>query len=175
MSFSIPTGNYQWLKEVDINKLDIMKLNPDGDTCYILEVDLKYPAHLHDSHTDYPLAVERKTIQEGQISDFNKTCLANVQQNFHSTTKLCPDLTDKTNYVISLRNLQLCISQGLILCKIHRVLTAHQRCFLKEYIEFNSKKRQESKSKFSSDFFKLCNNAIYGKFIEDIRKRTMFP
>lgn len=172
MSKPLPTGNYQWLKNVDISKLDIMKLNPDGETCYILEVDLKYPAHLHDCHTDYPLAVQRKTIQESQLSDFNRKCLANVKEKFHPTSKLCPDLTDKIKYVISLRNLQLCISQGLILRKIHRVLTADQRCFLKEYIEFNSRKRQESKSKFSSDFFKLCNNAIYGKFIEDIRKRT---
>jgi len=172
MSKPLPTGNYQLLTEDEISKLDIMKLDPDGDTCYILEVDLEYPAEIHDYHTDYPLAVERKTIQENQISDFNKKCLKYVKDKFHASTKLCPDLTDKTEYVISLRNLQLCISQGLILKKIHRVLTADQRCFLKEYIDFNSKKRQESKSKFKSDFFKLCNNAIYGKFIENIRKRT---
>ena len=172
LSRSLPTGNYEWIKKVDISKLDVMKLYPDGGTCYILEVDLQYPTNLHDDHTDYLLAVERKTIQENQISDFNRKCLANVNEKFNLTTKLCPDLTDKAKYVISLRNLQFCISQGLVLIKIHRVFTADQRCFLKEYIDFNSRKHLESKSKFSSDFFKLCNNAIYGKFIEDVRKRT---
>ena len=68
-----------------------MKLESDGGTCYILEVDLEYPAHFHGYHTDYPLAVERKTIQESQISDFNKKCLENVHDKFHPSTKLRPD------------------------------------------------------------------------------------
>ena len=79
MSKPLPTGNYQLLTDDEISKLDIMKLDPDGDTCYILEVDLEYPAEIHDYHTDYPLAVERKTIQENQISDFNKKCLEYVK------------------------------------------------------------------------------------------------
>lgn len=172
MSKSLPTGNFRWLREDEIKAVDIMKLDPDGDTCYILEVDLGYPVHLHDIHTDYPLAVEKKLVQESQLSPFNRKCLESVSQKFTATEKLCPDLNDKTKYVMSLRNLQLCIKQGLDLRNIHRVLVADQSNFLKPYIDFNSRKRQESKSKFSSDFFKLCNNAIYGKFIEDIRKRT---
>ena len=172
MSKPLPTGNFRWLSVEEISDLDISKLNADGEYAYILEVDLQYPKDLHEKHSDYPLAVERKAIQEKQLSDFNIKCLQNVQENFKSTTKLCPDLTNKIKYVLSLRNLQLCLSQGLELSCIHRVLVADQSPFLKTYIDFNSKKRQESKSKFSSDFFKLCNNAIYGKFIEDIRKRT---
>jgi hypothetical protein len=56
--------------------------------------------------------------------------------------------------------------------KIHRVLAASQSAFLKPYIDFNSDKRQKCSSKFESDFFKLCNNSIYGKTIEDLRKRS---
>ena len=153
-------------------KLDLMNIDPDGGVCYVIEVDLRYPRHLHDSHSDYPLAVEKKAINESQLSPFNRNCLKLVSEKFTSTKKLCPDLNDKTKYVMSLRNFQLCVRHGLVPGKIHRVLAADQRAFLKPYIDFNSKKRQESKSKFSSDFFKLCNNAIYGKFIEDIRKRS---
>ena len=62
---------------------------------------------------------------------------------------------------------------GLVLQKIHRILSADQSNFLHPYIEFNSQKRKESVHiKFKSDFFKLMNNAIYGKTIEDIRKRS---
>ena len=172
MSQPLPTGNYRWLNQEEISSLDIMKLDPDADTCFILEVDLLYPESLHDSHNDFPLAVEKKAVNECQLSDFNRLCLKNEGEKFISSTKLCPDLTHKSNYTLSLRNLQLCVSQGLKLTHIHRVLAADQSRFLKSYIDFNSKKRQESKSKFSSDFFKLCNNAVYGKFIEDIRKRT---
>ena len=170
MSHPLPIGNFRWCE--DIENLNIMELDPDGDTCYILEVDLNYPENLHVSHSDYPLAVERKVVLESQLSDFNRSFLEKMNKKFLPTTKLCPDLTNKVKYVLSLRNLQLCISEGLVLERIHKVLMADQTCFLKPYIEFNSKKRLESKSKFSSDFFKLCNNAIYGKCIEDIRKRT---
>ena len=143
------------LYSVKFEKYLIKKKNPDGDTCYILEVDLNYPENLHVSHSDYPLAVERKVVLESQLSDFNRSFLEKMNKKFLPTTKLCPDLTNKVKYVLSLRNLQLCISEGLVLERIHKVLMADQTCFLKPYIEFNSKKRLESKSKFSSDFFKL--------------------
>ncbi|KAL5259617.1 hypothetical protein ACHWQZ_G009911 [Mnemiopsis leidyi] len=172
MSRPLPTGNFRWLTRPQIESLRLMDLDPDGNICYILEVDLKYPEHLHDLHNDYPLAVEKKAIRKDQLSQFNMDCLEAVSEKFTPTEKLCPDLTGKTKYVMSLRNFQLCVTHGLIPERIHRVLIADQRAFLQPYIEFNSKKRQESKSKFSSDFFKLCNNAIYGKFIEDIRKRS---
>ena len=172
MSKPLPTGNFRWLEKKQIDKLDICNLDADGDTCYVLEVDLNYPPEIHDRHNDYPLAVERKAVQENQLSNFNRHFLEKNGKKFLSSVKLCPDLTNKRNYTLSLRNLQLCISQGLQLVTIHRVLAADQSPFLKPYIDFNSRKRLESKTKFSSDLFKLCNNAIYGKCIEDIRKRT---
>ena len=172
MSKPLPIGNFRWLEKKEIETLEISNLNADGDTCYILEVDLDYPREIHDWHSDYPLAVERKAVQESQLSNYNRNFLKKTGKKFLSSVKLCPDLTNKRKYTLSLRNLQLCISQGLKLVKIHRVLAADQSPFLKPYIDFNSRRRLESKTKFSSDLFKLCNNAIYGKCIEDIRKRT---
>lgn len=172
MSKPLPVGNFRWLEKKDIESLNIYDLDADGDTCYILEVDLDYPREIHDWHNDYPLAVERKAVQESQLSNYNRNFLEKTGKKFLSSMKLCPDLTNKRKYTMSLKNLQLCISQGLKLVKVHRVLAADQSAFLKPYIDFNSRMRLESKTKFSSDLFKLCNNAIYGKCIEDIRKRT---
>ena len=172
MELPLPTGNFGWLERQEIDSLKIMEINPDGDKSYILEVDLDYPAVLHDWHNDYPLAVQNRLILESEISPYNKEFLKRNKEKFKSTRKLTPDLHHKIKYVCSIRTLQLFIQQGLQLKKIHRVLTADQSSFLEPYIKFNSAKRLAATSKFESDFFKLANNAIYGKFIESLRNRT---
>lgn len=172
MMMKLPIGGFRWLTSKELSKFDVMKIDADGNYCYILEVDLKYPSCIHDAHNDYPLAVESKLILEEDISPYNRQFLVENNEKFKTSRKLCPDLKDKKNYVCSLRNLQLFISQGLLLETIHRVLVAEQSAFLRSYIEFNSEKRLNAKSNFESDFFKLCNNAIYGKTIEDLRKRS---
>ena len=172
MMQKLPIGNFRWLDKEEIANLDIDKLDPDGDTCYILEVDLHYPAHLHNKHTDYPLAVEKKIIREEQLSPVNLEFLRINKEKFKPSTKLVPDLHDKVKYVCSLRNLKLFIKHGLVLQKIHRVLVADQSDFMSSYIEFNSLKRQAATTDFEKDFFKILNNAVFGKFIESVRKRT---
>ena len=74
--------------------------------------------------------------------------------------KLIPNLGNKTNYVVSCRNLQLYLSLGMKLTKIHRVLKFKQSDWMKEYIDFNTE-----------DFFKLMINSVYGKTIENLQKR----
>ena len=172
MMKKLPVGNFRWLKNYDIVDLDMLNLDPDGDTCYILEVDLHYPDNVHDKHTDYPLAVEKKIITGRQLCPVNKEFLRINNEKFKSSTKLVPDLSDKLKYVCSLRNLQLFLKLGLVLKKIHRVLAADQTDFMTSYISFNSSKRQVAESDFEKNFFKLLNNAVYGKFIESVRKRT---
>ena len=170
MMKKLPTGNYRWIEEPE--KLDLLSLDPGGDTCYIVEADFGYPFQIHDHHNGFPLAAQSMMIKEEWISPYNKEFLEKHGQKFQSTRKLCPNLFDKTKYVCSLRNLQLWVQLGLTLNKVHRVLAADQQDFLKVYIDFNSEKRQSAKSRFASDLFKLVNNAVYGKFIENIRKRT---
>ena len=172
MMGKLPTGGFKWLEEKDVMNFDVIGTDADADFCYILEVDLRYPSSIHDTHNDYPLAVECKLIMEEDLSPYNKQFLVEQKEKFKSCKKLCPDLKNKKNYVCSLKNLQFFISQGIVLEKIHKILIAKQSAFLKPYIEFNSSKRLNAQSKFESDFFKMCNNAIYGKTIEDLRKRT---
>ena len=85
--------------------------------------------------------------------------------------KLVPNLRDKIKYVVHYRNLQYYLSLGIKLVKVHRILKFKQSNWLKKYIKFNTQKRKESTDRFNQNFFKLLVNCIYGKSMENIRKR----
>ena len=89
----------------------------------------------------------------------------------YSTEKLIPNLNNKLNYVVHETNLGLYQELGLEVLKIHRVLEFDQSDWLKPFIDFNTEKRKLATSTFESDFFKLFNNATFGKTMENLRKR----
>ena len=115
MQSKLPTGGFRWLNNTEIADLDVMKIDSEGQKCYVLECDLKYSADIHDLHNDYPLAVESKLINEEDLSPYNKQFLEQHKEKFTPSRKLCPDLRDKLKYVCSLKNLQLYLRQGLVL------------------------------------------------------------
>ena len=169
MSEYLCYGEFEWLKNVD--ELDVMSINEKGDVGYILEVDLKYPNELHELHNDYPLAPEKRTVTNDILSNYCKSIADKYDIKVGDIKRLIPNLDNKTKYVVHYRNIQLYLSLGIKLTKIHRVLKFKQSNWMKKYIDFNTKKRMGATNDFEKDFFKLMINSVYGKTMENSRKR----
>ena len=172
MSQYLPTGGFKWLKQNKIDNLDLKKYDKENKKGIILEVDLEYPEKLHDLHNDYPLAPEKVKVTENMLSNYCKKIADKYNISTGLVYKLIPTLSKKEKYVLHYRNLQLYIDLGLKLTKIHRVLEFDQSPWLKQYIDYNTEKRKNAKNDFEKDFFKLMNNSVFGKTMENIRKRV---
>ena len=114
---------------------------------------MEHPEELHDLHNEYPLAPERLEINKVE--------------------KLIPNLNNKTSYVLHYENLKLYESLGMKVTKIHRGIKFEESPWLKLYIDMNTSLRAEAKNEFEKDFFKLMNNSVFGKTMENIRKRDI--
>ena len=88
--------------------------------------------------------------------------------------KLVPNLRDKKNYVIHIRALDQALKHRLVLERIHRTIEFNQYPWMKTYIDLNTKLRTAAANDFEKDFFKLMNNAVFGKTMENIRKHRNF-
>ena len=147
MSQPLPTGGLKW---TDINPNEISELATRSDKGYILEVNASYPKELHNQHNDLPFMCERMEI--------------------NGVEKLVPSLRNKKNYIIHIQALNQALQYGLRLDRIDRVIEFNQSPWLKTYIEFNTQLRTAATNDFEKDFFKLMNNSVFGKMMENIRK-----
>ena len=144
MSKRLPVRDFKWMNRKELQ-------NWKKFPC-ILQVDLEYPEELHDLHNEYPLASERLKI--GQVE------------------KLLPNLNNKEKYTIHGENLKIYEKLGLKISKIHKGIKFYEEDFMKKYIDLNTKLRTNGKNDFEKDFFKLMNNSVFGKTMENVRNRV---
>ena len=83
--------------------------------------------------------------------------------------KLVPNLNDKQGRVVHVKALDQARKHGLKLKKVRRVIEFQQSKWMKAYIMLNIKLRKDAKNEFEMDFFKLMNNSVFGKTMENIR------
>ena len=174
MSQKLPLKNIKWAKKTPI----VENWNENDEFGYIMEVDLEYPETLHDFHSDYPLAPEIMNVNVSMLSDYQKQVFKiyydGKSPKDEKTSKLILNLKDKEKYVVHIKTLQYYLKMGMKMTKVHRIIKFQQRAWLKPWIDFNTGKRKEAKSDFEKDLFKLMNNSVYGKTMEDKRNHMDF-
>ena len=151
MSQKLPVKSFKQVKRKKLSKFNedfIKKYDEDCNKGYFLEVDVEYPKTLFNSHKDLPFLPERKKVEKVE--------------------KLICSIGEKKN-VIHIRALKQALYHGLKLKKVHKVIQFNQKPWLKPYIDMNTKYRKEAKNQFEKDFFKLMNNSVFGKTMENIR------
>ena len=94
----------------------------------MFDVDIDYPKNLHDLHSDLPLLPQRMKINK--------------------CDKLICNLYDKNNYVVHISLLKQALNHGLILKKVHRVISFNQEDWMKDYIITNIEERKKTDSEF---------------------------
>ena len=92
-------------------------------------------------------------------------------KKYAKSMKLICDWTDKKNYLVHYRMLKFYVRHGMVVAKIHEIISFKQSSWLEKYINFNTQKRSKAKKDFEKDFYKLLNNAFYGKTMENVRDR----
>jgi hypothetical protein len=145
------------------------------------ECDLICPKELHDRHSDYPLAPERMCVTADMISEYSEDVyrrVYNLKDTQHvkdeKVNKLILNLHDKKEYVLHIRNLKFYLEQGMKLKQVHNVIRFKQSKWLKKWIDFDTEKRKKADNDFEKDLFKLMNNAVFGKTMEDVKNRMGF-
>lgn len=170
----MPIKDYRFMTKTEISTIFPKLLSEyDVDSSaheqqgFIIECDLEYPAHLHESHKTYPLAPENAEIEPHDLSPYQKKCHKVLNTKPSKVRKLVATFNNRKKYVVHAANLKLYLELGMILKKVHRVLTFVETDFLKVYIDFCTKMRSNSKNDFEKRLFKLMCNAVFGKFIEN--------
>ena len=176
LSMPLPISDFQWLTQKECSELDFENIDLEGDVGYLLEVDLLYPPTVQDKSEDLPFAPEAGKVDSDCLTEFQKQLYDELYPNkqYCGFPKLLLTHGEKKNYVVHGMLLKFYLSQGMVLQKVHNALQFRQEPFFREYITFNSIQRQLATSKFSKDFYKLKNNSLFGKTMENMLKRLNF-
>ena len=151
MTEKLPVKGFRWMDDISKIDEDFVKVyNKNDNKGYILNVDVDYPSKLQNLLSDLPFLPERMVI--------------------NNTKKLVCNLNDKKNYLVHINVLKQALDHELKLKKVHRIIEFEQEAWLKEYIDVNTELRKKATNDFEKDFFKLMNNAVFGKTMENVRK-----
>ena len=157
MSKKLPVNGFRWLDSDKINEINeefIKYYNENDNKGYIFEVDVKYPKRLQQLHSDLPFLSERMEINKCKKLVCN---LSNKKKIRHT----------------HINSLKQALNHGLKLKKIHRVIEFNQKEWLKPYTDMNTELGIQimiTNNDFEKDLFKLMNNSVFGKTMENIRK-----
>ena len=151
MSQKLPVNKSEYIEDTSQFNRDFIKsYNEASHEGYSLQVDVQYPKKLHKLHNDLPILTERMKL--GKVE------------------KLAANLHDKSEYVIHIAKSKEALDPELILKKNQKMIKFSQKPWLKPYIGMNTTLIQKAKNNFEKDFYKLMNNAVFEKTMENVKK-----
>ena len=152
MSQKLPRNGFKWVKQKKLSEFNedfIKNYDENSKKRYFLEVDIDYPKELFNLHKDLPFLPERKKVEKVE--------------------KLICSIENEEKYVINIRALKQALNHGLKLKKVRRVIQIKQKAWLNTYIDMNTELRKNAKNEFEKNFFKLMNNSVFRKTMENVR------
>ena len=171
---------YQNIKFCTPSELEILKreiidkgmqdIDLEGDQGYCFEVSLKYTDETREKFSEFPPLPVKRLVDPSEISPFTKKLLETNNAKLSNIPKLINDVNDKPYYKLHMKNLKQAIELGAIVTDVHSAIKFDQSDFLKCFIERNTWMRNLSTSLAERDYFKLLNNSIYGKTLQNSRK-----
>ena len=165
MSKPLPYKNFKLSNDESLNENNL--------NTGIYEVDIEIPENLHNKFKDFPVCPEIKSMNENNLSEYRKYLNNKLDIKYNEKDKkLILDLSPKKNYKVYYNNLEYYLKLSIKVTKIHKIFTFDEKPFLKEYIDLNKNLRKYAKNDLEKDLFKLMNNAIFGKSIENILNRS---
>eukprot|EP00873_Tetraselmis_striata_P014085 jgi/Tetstr1/434349/TSEL_023455.t1 len=163
----LPCSGFTWAPQMTLE--EVLAGDWDGARGCSVEVDLEYPTDLHDAHSDLPLAPEKLKLG---WEDASPTARAFKPDGCAPHEKLVSHFRPRRNYVCDARLLQFYVGKGLRVTKLHKAMVCQQAQVLAPWIEKNTKLRAASTNDFEKDLFKLCNNAVFGKTMQNVRAQS---
>ena len=151
MSKKLPIDSFKWEQDLSMFTPDFIKnYDENSDIGYLFYADIEYPHTLRDKHRDMPFLPDRMLVNK--------------------VNKLICSEYDKTNYSVHILALQQALKHGLILKKVHKVISFRQEAWLEPYITMNTELRTKANNEFKKDYYKLKNNSVFGRTMENFRK-----
>ena len=166
MSEPLPFDEIKFDKNVDLE--DILNIPDDSDIGYFIEVNMTYPNNTKEKTKKFPFAPVNKKINSDNFNDYMKEIKPDT---YIQNKKLICDWSDKKNYLVHYRMLKFYLRHCMIVDKVHNVISFKQSRWLEKYMNFNTQRRNQAVKGFEKDFYKLLNNAFYGKTLENVRNR----
>ena len=166
MSQPLPYDEIKYDNNIKLE--DILNTPDDNDIGYLVECDLKYPDNIKEKTKNFPFCPENKKIDPDNFNDYMKEIKPDT---YIQNKKLICDWSDKKNYLVHYRMLNFYIRHGMIVERVHNIISIKQSRWLGKHINFNTQKRNQAVNDFEKDFYKLLNNAFYGKTMENVRNR----
>ena len=166
MSQPLPYDEIKFDNNVKLE--DILNSPDDSNIGYFIEVDLIYPNNIIEKRKHFPFAPVNKNINPDKFKDYMKEIKPNT---YIQTKKLICDWSDKKSCLVHYWILKFYLRHGMIVDKVHNIISFGQSRWLEKYKSFNTQKRNQAVNDFEKDFYKLLNTAFYGKTMENVRNR----